>query len=108
MIFPVPELNPVYLTTLLNGLTPAIALDQAGHLEAGEKVLVTAAAGGTGQIVVQWAKQKGAYVVGLTSSKEKAAYLKELGADDVINYREENLDQVLAERYPVSLWENSD
>ena len=88
--------------TLINGLTASIALDKAAHIKANDKVLITAAAGGTGQIAVQWAKQQGAYVIGLTSSLEKAHYLKQLGVDHVINYREENLDQVLTEHYPVS------
>ena len=97
-----PDLNPAYLVSLINGLTASIALDKAGHIQAGDKVLITAAAGGTGQIAVQWAKQRGAYVIGLTSSAEKAAHLKQLGADHVINYREESLDLVLKERFRVS------
>ena len=64
-------------------------------------MLITAAAGGTGQIAVQWAKQRGAYVIGTTSSPEKAQYLTKIGADLVINHREQNLSQVLKEKFPV-------
>jgi len=99
-LFPIPAAKPEFLATLINGLTAAIALDKVGHIKPGDKVLITAAAGGTGQIAVQWAKQLGAFVIGITSSDEKAKYLKEIGADDVINYRETSLDEALKESYP--------
>ncbi|KAH7643699.1 quinone oxidoreductase-like protein [Dermatophagoides farinae] len=99
-LIPLPELKPDYLVTYVNGLTASIALDKAGHIKAGDKVLVTAAAGGTGQIVVQWAKHRGAYVIAMTSSEKKAEYLKKLGADFIINYKTDNIDQVLSEKFP--------
>lgn len=77
------------------------SLYKAGLIKPGEKVLITAAAGGTGHIAVQWAKSKGCHVIGLTSSPEKAAFLKSIGADDIINYKTEDLDQVLTNKYPV-------
>ena len=64
-------------------------------------MLITAAAGGTGHIAVQWAKSKGCYVVGLTSSKEKATFLRSIGADEIINYKTEDLDQALTDKFPV-------
>lgn len=108
MLHPVPELDPKYLVLFVNGLTASIGLDRAGHVQNGEKVLVTAAAGGTGQIVVQWAKHRGAEVFALTSTDEKAEYLKQLGADHVINYRKQDLDKTLSELCPTGLdviWE---
>ena len=54
-----------------------------------------------GHIGVQWAKKRGAHVIGLTSSEEKAKLLIELGTDRVINYKTEDLDQVLTREYPV-------
>ncbi|CAG2173987.1 unnamed protein product [Oppiella nova] len=71
-----------------------------GRIQKGDKVLITASAGGTGHIGIQWAKQKGAYVIGLTSSEDKAKLLKELGTDRVINYKTENLDEVLTKEFP--------
>ena len=53
-----------------------------------------------GHIGVQWAKKRGCHVIGMTSSEEKAKLLRELGADRVINYRTEDLDQVLTKEYP--------
>ncbi|KAH9424821.1 hypothetical protein DERP_012307 [Dermatophagoides pteronyssinus] len=99
-LVPLPELKPNYLVTYVNGLTATIGLDKAGHVKAGDKVFVTAAAGGTGQIVVQWAKHRGAYVIAMTSSEKKAEYLKQLGADFIINYKTDNIDQVLTEKFP--------
>jgi len=100
-LVPLPDLKPQYLVANVNALTAAIGLDKAGRIQEGEKVLITAAAGGTGQIAVQWAKHRGCFVIGTTSSPEKAKYLKEtLGADMVINYKEENLDQVLKVKLP--------
>ena len=75
-----------------------------GRIQKGDKVLITASAGGTGHIGIQWAKQKGAYVIGLTSSEDKAKLLKELGTDRVINYKTENLDEVLTNEFPVCFY----
>jgi NADPH-dependent curcumin reductase CurA len=63
-------------------------------------VLVTAAAGGTGHIAVQLAKLAGNHVIGTCGSERKAELLKKLGCDRIINYRTENLDQVLKTEYP--------
>ena len=108
-LIPIPTADPKYMVALVNGLTAAIALDFHGQVKAGDKVLVTAAAGGTGQIAVQWAKAKGAYVIATTSSAEKAKYLKEeLGADFVINYREKSIADSLKEHFPKGIdvvWE---
>ncbi|CAG2104146.1 unnamed protein product, partial [Medioppia subpectinata] len=99
-VIPVPELKPDYLTLLVSGLTASIGLDKRGLIKEGEKVLITAAAGGTGHLCVQWAKKKGCHVIGTTSSPEKANMLKELGCDRVINYKTENLSEVLRNEYP--------
>ena len=52
-------------------------------------------------MAVQWAKKKGCHVIGMTSSLEKTKLLKELGTDRVINYKTEDLSQVLKNEYPV-------
>jgi len=64
------------------------------------KVLVTAAAGGTGVFAVQLAKLAGNHVIGTCSSDEKIQMLKQLGCDRVINYKKENMAQVLKTEYP--------
>ncbi|MEJ2308258.1 MAG: zinc-dependent alcohol dehydrogenase family protein [Gammaproteobacteria bacterium] len=68
-----------------------------GKLQAGESVLVHAGAGGVGHVAIQLAKWHGARVITTVSSAEKAAFVRELGADDVLNYRSEDLPQRIAE-----------
>ena len=58
---------------------------------AGKTVLVAGAAGGVGQYAVQLAKWGGATVIATVSSAEKAEHAREIGADHVINYREEDV-----------------
>lgn len=106
--FPIPDKRPEYLALLDCGLTATIGLDKAGRIASGEKVLITASAGGTGHIAVQWAKHKGCFVIGLCSTQLKVNLLKDLGCDRVINYKEENIDQVLSREFPEGIdviWE---
>ena len=60
-----------------------------GDVKAGETVLVTAAAGGTGHLAAQIAKLKGCRVIATCGSQEKANKLSSIGIDRVINYRHE-------------------
>jgi alcohol dehydrogenase len=57
-----------------------------GHVSAGEKVMILGASGGVGVCCVQLAKAAGATVIAATSSEEKAARLRALGADQTIDY----------------------
>ena len=100
---PVAEPSPAALSVLVSGLTASIALEVAGELAEGETVLVTAAAGGTGQYAVQLAKRAGARVFGTCGSDEKADLLRELGCDRPLNYRAENVRQVLKAEAPGGL-----
>ncbi|XP_077382909.1 prostaglandin reductase 3-like [Festucalex cinctus] len=97
---PVPSAKPEFLTLLVSGATAFIALKRLGDLAKGETVLVTAAAGGTGQFAVQLAKQAGCHVIGTCSSNEKAGFLKSIGCDRPINYKAEDLAQTLKTEYP--------
>ncbi|XP_041962811.1 prostaglandin reductase 3-like [Alosa sapidissima] len=99
-VVPVPSTKPEYLTMLLSGATAHIALRRLGDLTEGETVLVTAAAGGTGQFAVQFAKKAGCHVVGTCSSDEKAGFLKTIGCDRPINYKSEDLAATLRKEYP--------
>ena len=71
----------------LVSLTAYQALVDTAGVQEGQRVLVHAAAGGVGHVAVQIAKSLGAYVIG-TASKPKHGFLRELGADEVIDYRE--------------------
>ncbi len=83
---PFPKLlDPALVAgVLVQGLTAYLALDQA-QVKRGDKVLITAAAGGVGSLAVQLAKAKGATVIGL-ASESKVNFVKGLGADHVIDY----------------------
>ncbi|WP_375499325.1 zinc-binding dehydrogenase [uncultured Nostoc sp.] len=96
----VQEATPEVLTLIPTGVSALVALEQVGEMKSNEVVLVTAAAGGTGHIAVQLAKLAGNHVIGTCSSEAKADLLKELGCDRIINYRTENLNQVLKQEYP--------
>lgn len=97
---PVPAVRPEYLTLLVSGATAYIALKRLGELTQGETVLVTAAAGGTGQFAVQFAKQAGCRVIGTCSTDEKAGFLKSIGCDRPINYKAEDLGKTLQRECP--------
>ncbi len=71
----------------LAGLTAWQAVVDVARVEPGQRVLVHAAAGGVGHLAVQIAKARGAYVIG-TASAPKHAQVKDLGADELIDYRE--------------------
>ncbi len=96
----VREATPELLTLMPTGVSALVALEKVGEMKSNEVVLVTAAAGGTGHIAVQLAKLAGNHVIGTCSSEAKAKLLRELGCDRIINYRTENLNQVLKEEYP--------
>ncbi len=59
------------------------------QLRAGESVLIVGAGGGVNSMAIQIARLAGATVYALTSTEEKMARAKELGADVVLNYRED-------------------
>jgi 2-desacetyl-2-hydroxyethyl bacteriochlorophyllide A dehydrogenase len=77
----------------------ALRMMNKGEIKAGEKVLILGASGGVGVCCVQLAKAAGAYVIACAGSREKAERLKELGADDVILYTEEDFMKAVHERY---------
>ncbi|PMB49285.1 alcohol dehydrogenase [Fischerella thermalis CCMEE 5205] len=91
---------PEVLTLMPTGISALVALEKVGEMKSNEVVLVTAAAGGTGHIAVQLAKLAGNHVIGTCGSQVKAELLQKLGCDRTINYRSENLNQVLRNEYP--------
>lgn len=97
---PVPLVKPELLTLLVSGTTAYISLKEFGFLSEGKKVLVTAAAGGTGQFAVQLAKNAKCYVIGTCSSEEKVGFLKSIGCDLPINYKSENVASVIKKKIP--------
>jgi NADPH2:quinone reductase len=87
-LVPVPdevELE-VAAAALLQGMTAHYLAWDSYPIEQGDWVVVHAAAGGVGQLLIQLAKVRGGRVIGTTSTEEKAALAREAGADEVIGY----------------------
>jgi NADPH:quinone reductase-like Zn-dependent oxidoreductase len=80
----------------LAGLTAWQALFDFGGLGAGHRVLIHGASGGVGTLAIQLAKWKGAYVIG-TCSAENLSLVKELGADEVIDYKTQRFDELVSD-----------
>lgn len=71
------------------------ALFDRARLQSGQKVFIHAGAGGVGHVAIQLARIAGCEVATTVSSEEKAAFVTELGADLVINYKSENVAEAL-------------
>lgn len=78
----------------LAGLTAWAALFGQGQLQPGQRVLIKGASGGVGSLAVQFAKAKGAYVIG-SASAGNLEYLRELGADEVLDYRTQQVEDLV-------------
>jgi NADPH:quinone reductase-like Zn-dependent oxidoreductase len=88
------------------GLTSSTAwgsLFDLGHLQAGERVLIWAGASGVGSMAIQFAKYAGCWVCTTASNSEKGSELRRLGADMVVNYKEQNVGKVLHDAGGVNL-----
>jgi NADPH:quinone reductase len=82
-----PSLDwPQAAAALLQGMTAHYLTHSSYAINRGDTVLVHAAAGGTGLLMVQMAKMRGARVLGTVSTPEKAALAREAGADETILY----------------------
>jgi NADPH2:quinone reductase len=66
-------------------------------IQEGDTVLVHAAAGGVGLLLVQMAKQRGAFVIGTASTPEKAELARQYGANEMINYTETDFAAAVAD-----------
>ncbi len=91
VLVPLPDTvsDETAAASMLAGMTAQYLLKRTRPVGAGDTLLWHAAAGGVGQIAVQWARALGATVIGTVGSEDKAAIARSLGCDHVINYREE-------------------
>ena len=78
----------------LAGLTAWTGLFGHGKLQAGQRVLIQGASGGVGSFAVQFAKAKGAYVIG-TASAGNLDYLRQLGANEAIDYQSQPMEELV-------------
>lgn len=84
-LFAIPEnvSDEIAAAALLKTCTVEFLVERCARVEPGWPVLVHAAAGGVGLLLVQWLKRKGAFVIGSVSSEDKARIAREAGADEV-------------------------
>jgi len=76
---------------LLKGMTAEFLVRRCHKVQPGQTVLIHAAAGGVGSILVQWVKALGGTVIATVGSEAKAALARDHGADHVILYGEEDV-----------------
>jgi NADPH:quinone reductase len=81
--------------SLLKGISASFLLHDVFRVKAGDIVLIHAAAGGVGLLLVQWAKAIGAIVIGTASSAEKIERIKRAGCDYAINYAREDFAEAV-------------
>ena len=93
-------LMPQHISFNEAGALPSCALIawngivELGKVGPGQRVLIHGAAGGVGNLAVQFTKAMGSYVIG-TASAHNVDFLKELGADDVIDYRNQHFEELV-------------
>ncbi|MEL6406345.1 MAG: quinone oxidoreductase [Chloroflexota bacterium] len=95
-LFPIPDdiAFDIAAATVLQGITAYVLTHEVYPVQAGDWVLVHAAAGGVGNLLVQMAHNLGSVVIGTVSTDEKAQFARQLGADHLINYTEQDFEQV--------------
>lgn len=77
----------------LAALTAWSGIFEYGKLQPGQRILIQGATGGVGSFAVQFAKARGAYVIGIASTSN-LDYLKQLGADEVIDYKTQRFEDL--------------
>jgi len=82
---------------MLKGMTAEFLVRRCFHVKPGDLVLIHAAAGGVGQILVQWCKALGATVIATAGGEAKLALARDLGADHLIDYGHKDVAAKVAE-----------
>jgi NADPH:quinone reductase len=92
-LFLIPDdiTDEVAAAGILKGCTTEFLVERCAKVQPTWNVLVHAAAGGVGLLLVQWLKHVGAHVIGTVSTDEKAAIARDAGADHVILYGKEDV-----------------
>ena len=94
---PQPISFDVAAAAMLKGMTARYLLKRTYPVKAGETIVVHAAAGGVGQILVQWGVALGARVIACAGSDEKCALAKSLGAQHTINTSRDDIAKTVRE-----------
>jgi NADPH2:quinone reductase len=105
-LYPIPEgvSFPDAAAVALVGITAHLGLFNKARLKTGERVFVHGGSGGVGSCVVQMARAISAAVCATAGSPQKVQICKELGANVVVNYKTENVGEVLRQFGPVHVW----
>lgn len=109
-VYPTPDsvADEAAAAAALTGITAHLGLHLHGQLQPGETVFVNGGTGGVGSSVVQLAKKHGTRVITTVGSEEKRQQAEKLGADVVINYREDDVAQhlrdAISESAGIDLW----
>jgi NADPH2:quinone reductase len=107
-LYPTPECvsSETAAALALVGITAHLGVVRDAKLRAGEILFVNGGSGGVGSSVVQMAKAIGARVITTAGSPEKAALCREFGADDVIDYKQEDVAARIKEIAPqgINVW----
>ena len=92
-LFPISEgiSDETAAAALLKACTVEALVERCARVQPGWRVLVHAAAGGVGLLLVQWLKHVGAVVIGTVSTEDKAAAAREAGADHIVRYDREDV-----------------
>ncbi len=98
-VYRIPSANPEYLAIVPTGISAFLALEHVANAKRGETVLITAAAGGFGHICVQLAVNKGCRVIGIAGGPAKCAFVEGLGAEICLNYKTEDVEQILSTQF---------
>jgi NADPH2:quinone reductase len=85
--------DEIMATNFSRAITVQMLIDQVTKLNASDTVLITAATGGIGRIFSQWAKSKGAIVIGTVGSNEKISTAKSYGCDHTLTYHQEDFTE---------------
>lgn len=100
VVHKVPDSFSFGIATALatQGCTAYFLAHDMAHLQREDRVLIHAAAGGVGTMLVQMARQTGCEIFATCGSPEKAHFLKDLGVDHVINYRKDDFAKVIKKK----------
>jgi NADPH2:quinone reductase len=82
----------VAIAAMLQGMTAHYLVSDTYPIQPGDTVLIHAAAGGVGLLLVQMAKLRGARVIGTVSTEDKEKLAREVGADEIIRYTEQDFE----------------
>jgi len=99
-VIKIPEVSPKILSLFPTGISALVGMEQVAGLKSNQIIAISAAAGGLGHLLVQFAKKAGNHVIGICGSDKKVEVLKNLKCDRIINYQKEDVNHILNSEYP--------